>query len=194
MIQGGDSGVDMLRQLRVRKRIGLGGQQNRVAWNGAIDQPFYGSLVMVRHEFPLSPLDKAFFVSNRELASGLFMEALAVYHRTSPAWDALSAQIQGLGIALTSVDTEADLRRLVERLGHPPIVVYSPEGTHEALQVLEWARRHPVRLRVLVLVEKSDFAQYHECMHLGAAAYDEVSAEPKRIAKILRLAGQGGTD
>ena len=109
-------------------------------------------------------------------------------------WDALSAQIQSLGIALTSVQTEADFTLLVRRLGHPPIVVYNPEGSHEAMQVLEWARRHPVRLRVLVLVEKSDFAQYHECMHLGATAYDEVSAEPERIAKILRLAEEGGTD
>jgi len=122
------------------------------------------------------------------------MDALTVSRRSSPAWDALSEQIESMGIALTSVDTEADFTLLVGRLGHPPIVVYNPEGSHEALQVLEWARRHPVRLRVLVLVEKSDFAQYHECMHLGATAYDEVSAEPKRIAKILRLAGEGGTD
>jgi DNA-binding NarL/FixJ family response regulator len=109
-------------------------------------------------------------------------------------WDALSEQIQNLGIRLTSVKTEEDFNLYVGRLGRPPIVVYNPEGAREALQVLEWARRHPVRLRVLVLVEKSDFAQYHECMHLGAAAYDEVSAEPERIAKILRLAGEGGTD
>ncbi len=122
------------------------------------------------------------------------MRAVTVSPSPSPIWDALSEQIQGLGIALTSAETEAEFTVLVGRLGHPPIVVYSPEGSQEALQVLEWARRHPVRLRVLVLVEKSDFAQYHECMHLGAAAYDEVSAEPERIAKILRGAGKGGTD
>jgi DNA-binding NarL/FixJ family response regulator len=122
------------------------------------------------------------------------MKAVTVSLSPSPAWDTLSEQIQGLGIALTSVRTEADFNLLVGRLGRPPIVVYNPDGSHEALQVLEWARRHPVRLRVLVIVEKSDFAQYHECMHLGATAYDEVSAEPKRIAKILRLAGEGGTD
>ena len=122
------------------------------------------------------------------------MRAVTVSLSSSPAWDALSAQIESLGIALTSVQTEADFNLLVGRLGRPPIVVYNPEGTHEALQVLEWARRHPVRLRVLVLVERSDFAQYHECMHLGTTAYDEVSAEPKRIAKILQLAGEGGTD
>lgn len=95
---------------------------------------------------------------------------------------------------MTSVETEADFNLLVGRLGHPPVVVYNPEGAHEALQVLEWARKRPVRLRVLVLVERSDFAQYHEFMHLGASAYDEVSAEPERIAKILQLAGEGGTD
>lgn len=122
------------------------------------------------------------------------MEALTVSHRSSPAWAALSEQIQNLGIALTCVETEADLTLLACRLGHPPIVVYNPEGSQQALQVLEWARRHPVRLGVLVLVEKSDFAQYHECMHLGATAYDEVSTEPERIAKILRLAGEGRTD
>jgi DNA-binding NarL/FixJ family response regulator len=122
------------------------------------------------------------------------MRAVAVSLSSSPAWDALSAQIENLGIALTPVATEADFNRLVGLLGHPPVVVYNSEGAHEALQVLEWARRHPVRLRVLVLVEKSNFAQYHECMHLGATAYDEVSAEPKRIAKILELAGEGGTD
>lgn len=122
------------------------------------------------------------------------MEALTVSPRSSPAWDALSEQIQSLGIALTSVETEADLTLLAGRLRHPPIVVYNPEGSQEALQVLQWARRHPVRLRVLVLVEKSDFAQYYECMHLGAAAYDEVSTEPERIAKILRLAGACRTD
>lgn len=122
------------------------------------------------------------------------MKAVTVSPHPSPVWDSLSAQIQSLGIALTPVETEADFTLLVRSLGHPPIVVYNPEGSHEALQVLEWARRHPVRLRVLVLVEKSDFAQYHECMHLGAAAYDEVSAEPERIAKILRLADEGGTD
>jgi DNA-binding NarL/FixJ family response regulator len=133
-------------------------------------------------------------LGNRQLAGGLSMKAVTVSLSSSPAWEALSAQIQNLGIALTAVQTEADFTLLVDRLGHPPIVVYNPEGSHEALQVLEWARRHPVRLRVLVLVEKSDFAQYHECMHLGAEAYDEVSAEPKRIAKILRLAGEGGTD
>lgn len=122
------------------------------------------------------------------------MKAVTVSPHPSPRWDALSEQIQSLGIALTSVETEADFTLLVRSLGHPPIVVYNPEGSHEALQVLEWARRHPVRLRVLVLVEKSDFAQYQECMHLGAAAYDEVSAEPERIAKILRQSGTGGTD
>ena len=112
----------------------------------------------------------------------------------SPAWDALSEQIRGLGIALTPVESEAEFNRLVARLGHPPVVVYNPEGTHEALQVLEWARKRPVRLRVLVLVEKSDFAQYHEFMYLGASAYDEVSAEPQRIVQILRLAEEGRTD
>lgn len=122
------------------------------------------------------------------------MRAVTVSLGSSPAWDALSAQMESLGIALTAVQTEADFNQLVGRLGRPPIMVYSPAGTHQALQVLEWARRHPVRLRVVVLVEKSDFAQYQECMHLGAAAYDEVSAEPKRIAKILELAGEGGTD
>jgi DNA-binding NarL/FixJ family response regulator len=122
------------------------------------------------------------------------MRALTISPRPSPAWQALSERIQSLGIALTSVETEADFTLLAGRLDHPPIVVYNPEGSHEALQVLEWARRHPVRLRVLVLVEKSNFAQYHECMHLGAAAYDEVSAEPERIANILRRAGQAGTD
>ena len=122
------------------------------------------------------------------------MQAVSVALSVSPAWAALSEQIQSLGIALTSVKTETDFNLLVDRLGSPPVVVYNPAGTHEALQVLEWARRRPVRLRVVVLVEKSDFAQYHECMHLGATAYDEVSAEPKRIVKILRLAGEGKTD
>lgn len=122
------------------------------------------------------------------------MKAVTVSLSSSPAWEALSAQIERLGIALTSAHTEADFNELVGQLGRPPIVVYNPAGSHEALQVLEWARRHPARLRVVVLVEKSDFAQYHECMHLGAAAYDEVSAEPRRIVKILELAGGSGVD
>lgn len=135
-----------------------------------------------------------FHLGNRGL-TGDVMEAVTVSPmKPSPAWDALSAQIESLGIALTSVASEADFNHSVGRLGYPPVVVYNSEGDHEALQVLEWARRHPVRLRVLVLVEKSNFAHYHECMHLGASAYDEVSAEPERIAKILELAGEGGTD
>ncbi|MDA1236549.1 MAG: hypothetical protein O3A53_17325 [Acidobacteria bacterium] len=119
------------------------------------------------------------------------MKAVTVTLGSSREWDVLSKQISNLGIALTSVENEADFAPVVDSLGRPPIIVYSPQGSSGALQVLEWAKRHPVRLQVVVLVEKSDFSQYHECMHEGASAYDEVSAGPERIARIIRRAGEG---
>jgi DNA-binding NarL/FixJ family response regulator len=119
------------------------------------------------------------------------MKAVIVTFCSSPELDALSEQIGNLGIALTSVAKEADFAPLVDSLGRPPIVVYCAQGSKDALLVLEWARRHPVRLQVVVLVEKSNFSQYHECMHDGASAYDEISAGPERIARIIRRAGEG---
>lgn len=116
------------------------------------------------------------------------MNAVAVSFPLNPAWDALSKQIESLGIALSPAETEADYAPLVGRLGHPPLVVYNPQGSDQARKVLEWAKRQHIKLPVVVIVEKSDFSHYHECMHYGASAYDEVSSGPDRIARIIRRA------
>lgn len=121
------------------------------------------------------------------------MKAVAVSGVLSAKWDRLSEQIENLGIALSRVSSEDDLSPLAEELGNPPVIVYNPEGSDEARHVLEWASHQHIKMPVIVLVEQSDFAQYQECMHQGASAYYEVSAEPERIAQIIRHAG-GDTD
>lgn len=121
------------------------------------------------------------------------MKAVAVSGVPCAKWDRLSDQIENLGIALSRVSSDDDLAPLAAELGHPPVIVYTPNGSDEARHVLEWARRQHIKMPVVVLVEQSDFAQYQECMHQGASAYYEVSAEPERIAQVIRRAG-GDTD
>jgi DNA-binding NarL/FixJ family response regulator len=122
------------------------------------------------------------------------MKVVAVSGKPSAAWDRLSEQIENLGIALSRVDTEEDLSPLAASLGNPPVIVYNAQGSHDAQKVLKWASHQHVRMAVVVLVEKSDFAEYQACMHGGAAAYYEVSAEPERIAQIIRRADGNSDD
>ncbi len=126
--------------------------------------------------------------SHAKSVERLKQNVIAVGLRGVGDYEAYRKEIESLGLAVKTARDPESMNRLVHDHSGAAVVVYCPEGSDCAREVLRRLTKDCSGLPLVVLTEHSDFGEYYDLMSRGAAGYTEVAEGPERLARALCVA------
>lgn len=104
------------------------------------------------------------------------------------AYEELRTEIRERGLTIAVATTAEDLPEILRGHAHPIVVACDQETDHQSRAVVDSVGRLMRRVPVFVIVEETDFSDYHYLMNHGVKFYYQLSEGPERISSAVNWA------